>query len=299
MGIEKLKVVIAMLLFGSIGLMVKNIELTSSEIGLYRGVLGSLFLMFFLLLKKMSVSRIALKSNAKVLVISGAAIGLNWILLFEAYKYTTIANATLSYYFAPVIVLVISPFFLKEKLLPNKAISILIAMLGMFLVVGIGAQTNGEYTHSIGILYGLGAAVLYASVMMLNKLVKDMSSLESTMIQLMVASVTLAPYVLVTQGFDLVEISVTSIPYLLVLGIVHIGLAYVLYFSAMQHLKSQTVALLSYIDPVAAVAMSALFLGENMNGVQIFGGLLILSSTFIGGLNWPKKASLEIKEKIE
>ncbi len=299
MGIEKLKVVIAMLLFGSIGLMVKNIELTSSEIALYRGLLGSLFLLFFLLLKKKSVSRIALKSNAKVLVISGAAIGLNWILLFEAYNYTTIANATLSYYFAPVIVMVISPFFLKEKLLPNKAISILIAMLGMFLVVGIGTQTSGEYTHSVGILYGLGAAVLYASVMMLNKLVKDMSSLESTMIQLMVASVTLAPYVLVTQGFDLVEISVTSIPYLLVLGIVHTGLAYVLYFSAMQYLKSQTVALLSYIDPVAAVVMSALFLGENMNGVQIFGGMLILSSTFIGGLNWPNKTSLEIKEKIE
>lgn len=299
MGIEKLKVVIAMLLFGSIGLMVKNIELTSSEIALYRGVLGSLFLLLFLLLKKKKVSRTALKNNAKVLVISGAAIGLNWILLFEAYNYTTIANATLSYYFAPVIVMVISPFFLKEKLLPNKSISILIAMLGMFLVVGIGTQTNGEHTHSVGIMYGLGAAVLYASVMMLNKLVKDMSSLESTMIQLMVASVTLAPYVLVTQGLDLVDIAVTSIPYLLVLGILHTGLAYVLYFSAMQNLKSQTVALLSYIDPVAAVVMSALFLGESMNGGQIFGGLLILSSTLVGGLKWPKKVPLEIREKTE
>lgn len=297
MGIEKLKVVTAMLLFGSIGLMVKNIELTSSEIALYRGVLGSLFLMLFMLLKKKKVSRTALKSNAGVLAFSGAAIGLNWILLFEAYNYTTIANATLSYYFAPVIVMVVSPFLLKEKLMPNKAISILVAMLGMFLVVGTGTQISGELDHSVGILYGLGAAVLYASVMMLNKLIKDMSSLESTMIQLMVASVTLAPYVFFTQGFDLVDIAVTSIPYLLILGIVHTGLAYVLYFSAMQTLKSQTVALLSYIDPVSAVAMSALFLGEEMNGLQIVGGVLILSSTLIGGLKWSRNESLAIREK--
>lgn len=297
MGIEKMKVVTAMLLFGSIGLMVKNIELTSSEIALYRGVLGSLFLMLFMLLKKKKVSRTALKSNAGVLAFSGAAIGLNWILLFEAYNYTTIANATLSYYFAPVIVMVVSPFLLQEKLLPNKAISILVAMLGMFLIVGTGTQISGEFTHSVGILYGLGAAVLYASVMMLNKLVKGMSSLESTMIQLMVASVTLAPYVFFTQGFDLVAIAVTSIPYLLILGIVHTGLAYVLYFSAMQTLKSQTVALLSYIDPVSAVAMSALFLGEEMNGLQIVGGVLILSSTLIGGLKWSRNESLAIREK--
>lgn len=297
MGIEKLKVVTAMLLFGSIGLMVKNIELTSSEIALYRGVLGSLFLMLFMLLKKKKVSRTALKRNAGVLAFSGAAIGLNWILLFEAYNYTTIANATLSYYFAPVIVMVVSPFLLKEKLMLNKAISILVAMLGMFLVVGTGTQISGELDHSVGILYGLGAAVLYASVMMLNKLIKDMSSLESTMIQLMVASVTLAPYVFFTQGFDLVAIAVTSIPYLLILGIVHTGLAYVLYFSAMQTLKSQTVALLSYIDPVSAVAMSALFLGEEMNGLQIVGGVLILSSTLIGGLKWSRNESLAIREK--
>lgn len=299
MGIAKMKVVTAMLLFGSIGLMVKNIELTSSEIALYRGVLGSLFLLLFLLLKKKKVSRMALKSNALILLFSGAAIGLNWILLFEAYNYTTIANATLSYYFAPVIVMIVSPFLLKEKLQPNKAVSILAAMLGMFLIVGTGAQLSGNYMHSVGILYGLGAAVLYASVIMLNKLVKDLTSLESTMIQLMMASVTLAPYVFFTQGFDLVAIAVSSIPYLIILGIIHTGVAYVLYFSAMQKLKSQTVALLSYIDPVAAVAMSALFLGEKMSGIQVIGGLLILSSTLIGGIKWSNKEAFVIKEKTK
>lgn len=299
MGIAKMKVVTAMLLFGSIGLMVKNIELTSSEIALYRGVLGSLFLLLFLFLKKKKVSRTALKSNALVLLFSGAAIGLNWILLFEAYTYTTIANATLSYYFAPVIVMIASPFLLKEKLLPNKAVSILAAMLGMFLIVGTGTQISGNDTHLVGIAYGLGAAVLYASVIMLNKLVKDLTSLESTLVQLMVASVTLAPYVFFTQGFDLVAIAVPSIPYLIILGIIHTGVAYVLYFSAMQKLKSQTVALLSYIDPVAAVAMSALFLGEGMSGMQLIGGLLILSSTLIGGIKWSKKETIAIREKTK
>lgn len=299
MGIAKMKVVTAMLLFGSIGLMVKNIELTSSEIALYRGVLGSLFLLLFLLLKKKKVSRTALKSNALVLLFSGAAIGLNWILLFEAYTYTTIANATLSYYFAPVIVMIASPFLLKEKLLPNKAVSILAAMLGMFLIVGTGTQISGNDTHLVGIAYGLGAAVLYASVIMLNKLVKDLTSLESTLVQLMVASVTLAPYVFFTQGFDLVAIAGPSIPYLIILGIIHTGVAYVLYFSAMQKLKSQTVALLSYIDPVAAVAMSALFLGEGMSGMQLIGGLLILSSTLIGGIKWSKNETIAIREKTK
>lgn len=297
MGIEKAKAVIAMLLFGSIGLMVKNIELTSSEIALYRGVLGSLFLLVFMLFKRKKVSHSLLKKNAVVLFFSGTAIGLNWILLFEAYNYTTIANATLSYYFAPVIVMIVSPFLLKEKWMLNKAGSILLAMVGMFLVVGTGNQSSMGQTHSVGIFYGLGAAILYASVMMLNKFIKDLTSLESTMIQLMVASLVLAPYVLFTQGFDVVGITITSIPYLIVLGIVHTGLAYVLYFSAMQKLKSQTVALLSYIDPVAAVVLSALFLGEAMSGIQIFGGVLILSSTFIGGMKWPKQTVVTIEEK--
>lgn len=297
MGIGKLKVVITMLLFGSIGLMVKNIELTSSEIALYRGVLGSLFLLIFSLFKKKKISIAVLKSNAVPLLVSGAAIGLNWILLFEAYNYTTIANATLSYYFAPVIVMIVSPFLLKEKLLPSKVVSILVAMSGMFLIVGTGAQTTETYNHTVGIVYGLGAAILYASVILINKFLKNLSSLESTMIQLMVASITLAPYVLFTRGFNLGAIAIQTIPYLIILGIVHTGLAYVLYFSAMQTLKSQTVALLSYIDPVSAVILSALFLGEAMNGVQIIGGVLILGSTVIGGLKWPKKETAVIKEK--
>lgn len=273
----KLRNITAMLIFGTIGLFVKNIQLSSSEIALARGIIGSVVLIItsFVLKKRVSVKEI--KSNFLLLLFSGGAIGLNWIFLFQAYRYTSISNATLSYYFAPVFVTILSPFVLKEKLTLKKTVCIVVAMGGMFCIVGTGGGVEG-FT---GIFYGLAAAAFYASVVLMNKFLKNMKSLEITYIQLLLASIVLFPYVAVTSGINILSISGSSLPYLLILGAVHTGIAYLLYFSSLQELKAQTAAVLSYIDPISAVFISAVFLKEKMDVLQIVGGILILGSTFV------------------
>lgn len=270
-----------MLIFGTIGLFVKNIDLTSSEIALYRGFFGSCFLILVMSMNKKTVSIKNSKENAGILLYSGTAIGFNWILLFEAYRYTTISNATLSYYMAPLFVVLGSPFILKEKLTGLKIGCVFLALIGMYFIVEKGTMTIQGYSHSLGIAYGIGAALLYASVILATKFLKNITSLETTIVQLMVASLVLAPYVFLKEGFNLVSITGTSLSYLLFLGIVHTGIAYALYFSAMQDLKGQTMAILSYIDPISAVILSTVFLNERMTIVQLVGGVFILSAAFL------------------
>lgn len=275
----KLRNITAMLIFGTIGLFVKNIELSSSEIALTRGFIGGVTLILATIFLKKKISFEAIKNNLYLLIFSGLAVGLNWIFLFQGYKYTSISNATLSYYFAPVFVTILAPFILKEKLTLSKFLCVLMALVGMFCIVGVDGINGGS--DLIGIAYGLLAAGFYASVILMNKFLKEIDSIEITVIQLISATITLLPYVLYVEGLGILSVSSVSMPYILILGIVHTGIAYLLYFSSLQGLKGQTIAVLSYIDPVFAIIISAVILKEQLGVLQIIGGVLILGSSFL------------------
>lgn len=280
----KVRLVVGMLIFGSIGLFVRNIDLPSSMIALARGIIGSIFLLIASYITRQKTSWKAIKSNLFLLIVSGAAMGINWIFLFQAYKYTTISKATLCYYFAPVLIMFLSPFILKEKLNAIKIMCIIAAMTGMFLIVGVGSGT-AEKNQLLGIGYGLAAAVLYTSVIITNKFIKNLSGMESAMMQLAIAAVVLLPYILATEKIRLTELDFKSTVLLLAVGIIHTGISYFLYFSAIPKLKGQTIAVFSYIDPISAIIMSSIFLGEKMTVIQLIGGVLILGTTFINELS--------------
>ncbi|WP_096273447.1 DMT family transporter [Paucisalibacillus globulus] len=283
--------IVVMLIFGSLGLFVKNIDLSSSEIALFRGAIGSVFLIgaSFFIKQKVNVKLIS-KRNMTLLILSGAAMGFNWIFLFEAYRYTTIPNATLSYYFAPIFVLVLAPFLLKEKWTTKKAISIVFAFIGLYLVIKPGAvDLTDVYNHPVGIGYGLLAAGLYASVILINKFIRNLSDFETTIMQLSIATIVMFPYVILTQEMNYSGIDIQSIILIAIFGIVHTGIAYLLYFSSMKKLKGQTIAVLSYIDPISAVVFAALFLSENMTAVQMLGGALILGSTMLSEIAFKRR----------
>jgi drug/metabolite transporter (DMT)-like permease len=291
----KMRLIMTMLIFGSIGVFVKKIDLKSSEIAFLRGVIGSLFLLIASFLVKHKPSYQALKKNALLLLLSGGAIGLNWIFLFESYRYTTISNATISYYFAPIFVMILAPWVLKEKLTSVKVVCIVMAMIGLFLIVNPGAgSTSSGQNNTVGILYGLSAAALYASVILMNKFIKNLSGFETTLVQLFAGALVLFPYVLWQGTLDLGGLNSTSIIFILILGIVHTGFAYFLYFTSLQELKGQTIAVLSYIDPISAVIIAAIFLGEGMTLIQMIGGLLVLGSTFLS-----EKLELKVAKKGE
>jgi len=231
----------------------------------------------------LSGQRIHLKSLGKdlpLLLFSGAAMGVNWILLFEAYRYTTISVATLSYYFAPVIVMAVCPLLFREKPSRTQLICFLMSTCGLVLITVSGGALGGGSRDSLGILFGLGAASLYATVILLNKFITRVAGLQRTVLQFVAAIIVLAPYVLLTSGFHLQQLDGLGWVCLLVLGLVHTGIAYVLYFSSIKDLSGQTVAMLSYIDPLVAVLISVTVLGESMTLMQAMGGLLILGFTF-------------------
>ena len=269
--------ILSMAIFGTLGLFVRNINVASGELALYRAVMAALFLTTVFLITKRRIEWTKIRKEVPILIASGVAVGINWILLFEAYKYTTISLATLSYYFAPVLVTAICPFLFKEKLTPKQIICFVMSTLGIVLITGIGGA-DGQ-NNLVGIMFGLGAAVFYASVILLNKFIKNVGGMDRTLLQFIAAILVLLPYVASTSGFSLGGLDTLGWSCLLVVGLVHTGITYTMYFSSLKDLPGQKVAILSYIDPLIAIAISVLVLGEAMTVTQIIGGTLILGFT--------------------
>jgi len=269
---------ISMAIFGTIGLFTRNIAVSSGELALYRAVLAAVLILIYLLITKQKICLKSLGKELPLLLISGMAMGINWILLFEAYRYTTISIATLSYYFAPVIVTIVCPFLFREKLTFKQILCFLMSTLGLILIIGIGDISMGD-SHFIGILFGLGAAVFYATVILLNKYIKKVEGIHRTFLQFIAAIIILIPYVAFTGGVTLGNLNGIGWVCLLAVGLIHTGITYCMYFSSLKELPGQKAAILSYIDPLVAVLVSVLLLGETITPWQILGGILILGFT--------------------
>ncbi len=286
---SKLSLILSMTIFGTIGIFRKYIPLPSGTVACMRGILGVLFLLGFMRLRKLRIDREAVRKRLKILVISGALIGLNWVLLFESYRYTSVAVATLCYYMAPIFVMIVSPFLLKEKLTVKKGICVVIALVGMVFVSGVPNGGISDFSELKGILFGLGAAALYASVVMMNQTLGEVPTYDKTIMQLGAAAVVLIPYILFAEDLGAIVLTPTIVVMLLIVGVVHTGIAYALYFSAMNDLKAQTVALFSYIDPIVAIILSALFLKEPMTVYSWIGAMLVLGATMVSEMTEGEK----------
>ena len=264
----------AMTIFGTVGIFVRYIPLPSATVALFRGVLGFMFILLMMALTGKKPDFSAIQKNFWILLLSGGAMGLNWVLLFESYRYTTVAVATICYYLAPVFLVIVSPL-LGERLTCRKLILSAIALVGMVFVSGV---LDGGISGGKGIVFAVGAAVLYTTVMFLNKKLGKISAYDKTVMQLASAAVVILPYCLLTGGFGMDQMIGKDCALLAVMGIVHTGIAYWLYFGALGQLPSQSVALFSYLDPVVAIVLSALWLAEPMRWQEVLGAALILGS---------------------
>ena len=286
----KLRLTGEMVIFGTIGLFVRYLSLPSGIVACARGFIGALVLLLCMLLLRKRPSFAAVRRNLVLLLASGAFVGLNWILLFEAYRYTTVSTATLCYYMAPILVVIVSPVFLHERLTLRKLVCVVVSLCGMLGVSGVldgSLPGPGEWQ---GILCGLGAAALYAGVMLLNKQLRDIDAYDRSIVQLAAAALVLLPYSLLTGGTDaLSSLDGGSVFLLLLLGVVHTGLAYFLYFGAMGQLPAQTVAILSYLDPAVAIQISMLVLQEPITPFGMIGAALVLFSALVSELPAKKK----------
>ena len=273
----------SMTIFGTLGLFVRNISVTSGELALYRAVLAAGVIVLYLLVTGQKIPFGAIKKEIPLLLFSGVAMGFNWILLFEAYKYTTVSVATLSYYFAPVIVTAVCPVLFREKLTKKQGLCFVMSTVGLVMITGIGDLAGGR--DIIGILFGLGAAVLYATVILLNKFIKNVEGIHRTFLQFLAAILVLVPYVMMTGGVTLGNLNGIGWLNLLIVGLIHTGITYCLYFTSLKELPGQKAAILSYIDPLVAVLISVTLLGESMTLPQLLGGVMILGFTLWNEIN--------------
>lgn len=280
---SKLQLLGAMGVFGTIGIFRKFIPLPSATIAFVRGALGVLFLILVMLVTRKKPAWKAIRNNLLILILSGVAIGFNWVLLFESYNHTTVAISTICYYMAPLFLLIMSPL-LGERLTGKKLICIATAFCGMILL-SLGSKTTDNSSSLLtGILLATGAAVLYATVMLLNKKLSPIPAYDKTIVQLGAASLVLIPYLLLSGGFAFNGLNGGSFAHLAVVGIVHTGIAYTLYFDSMRSLPAHTIAIFSYLDPVLAVALSAWVLHEPLAPWGWIGAVLILGSALYSEL---------------
>ncbi len=273
--------VISMIIYGTIGLFRRMIPLSSGVIAFSRGIIGSVFLILLKSGKGQRSSFSLGKWSMIGLILSGGLMGFNWILLFEAYNFTSVATATLCYYMQPVIVILASAVLLHEKLTIRKGICAIIALMGMVLVSGLPEQGIPEQGELKGILLGLGAAFLYAAVVLMNKSIKGVGTYEKTIVQLLASAVVLIPYLVITENLAALRFTAASLGLLLLMGVIHTGVAYALYFGSLEDLPAQTAALLSYLDPVTAILLSLLLLREPMTAFSALGAVLILGAAAV------------------
>ena len=268
----RLGLIVSMTVFGTLGPFVRRIEVASAELALYRAVLAAVFILLFFLVRRERPRLREIRRSLWLLLLSGAAMGFDWMLLFESYKYTL---ATLSYYIAPVIVTALCPLLFHEKMTRAQVLCFLMSTLGVALIIGSGSVQGGG-PDLRGIVCALGAAVFYAAVILLNKYITGVPALERTFVQFLAAILVLAPYVALTSGFHPEVLSATGWVNLLIVGFVHTGVTYCMYFSAIRTLPGQESSLLSYLDPIVSVLISVLLLGEPLAPIQIVGMVLFL-----------------------
>ena len=271
----------SMVIYGTIGVFRRYIPLSSTLIALSRACIGTVFLAVFLKATRRRIDWGAVKRNGITLILAGVVMAFNWILLFEAYRYTSVATATICYYMAPILVMLFAVPLFGERLTGKKLCCVLVAFAGLVLISGILTAGFSGLSELTGVLFGLGAAVLYATVILLNKRLKEISAYDRTIIQLGAAAIGLLPYALLTENIAAISLSPLAAVMLVTLGIVHTGIAYVLYFGSLGDLKTSTIALFSYIDPVVAILLSAFLLKEPFGLPELLGTVLVLGAAFV------------------
>ena len=286
----RLQLIFTMLLFGTIGALSRYINMPSSIICLGRAFFGVVTILILLAVRKEKTDTEAIRRNLWWLVLSSVLMCCNWICQFEAYKYTTIATSTLCYYMQPVFYILAGAVVLREKLTAKKIICVAIAFCGMILVSGV-LQTGFHISELKGAIFGVTGGFFYAMVVLINKYMKDISPVNTTIMQLALVSVIMLPYSAATGAFSEVSITLTGMVCLLILGVLHTGIGYIIYFDAVNKLPAQTVGILSYIDPVEAVMLSAFLLKEPVNIYTIFGAAMILGAAAVSELTGDKEAA--------
>lgn len=271
----------AMLLFGTLGLFVRQAHVAGDVLAFLRTLIGAAFLGVLLLLQRHRIQKIGGRQLLYVLL-SAAFLGFNWVFLFEAYAAATISIATVIYYTAPLLALLAAVFLFHESVTLRIVLGIVLTMGGLLCIT----QVTGTAVQLKGILFAAAAALCYAGVLLTNRFLHDIDGLYFTFLQLLCSAGILFVYLLLEGHIHLIpELPAASWPWIMCIAVVHTGVAYALYFTSLHHLTSSQAAVGSYLDPCIALLLSIFLLREPstlMQGIgiaAIVGGIIISDSS--------------------
>lgn len=284
--VEVFKLILSMSIFGSIGIFVQLMPYSKPLVAFARGVIGAVCLLIFLAVRRQKLTFAAARKHLVPLLCSGVCLGANWVLLFKAYEFTTVSVANICYYMGPIFASVAAIFLFREKMTVKKALCILVACGGLVLVSGVLREGINGMT---GILLALAAAVLYASVMLLNRCLGEIGVFDRTILQLAISSVATGIYTACTGGFAGFSFEPVPVIMLIIVGIVHTGISYALYFGAMNSLPTQTVSIFSYIDPVLSIVLAAVILKETLTPEAYIGIVMVLGGLIVSEISFGKR----------
>ena len=272
--------ILANLIFGTNGVVASHIPLSSYEIVLCRTILGGLFLLALAARYHEVGELLKHKDRAAWIMVAGGFLAGNWIFLYEAYTQIGVGLATILCFSGPILLIILSRFIFGEPFTIPRVTGIILVTIGMFCINGSDVSANG---FSWGLLCGLLAAVCFAFLVIAMKKAQGLPGLIGSASQLLTAGVFVAIVVAFTHKGS-VNLGPGAIAYIALLCMVNTGVGYALYLSGIQQLSAQSVSICCYIEPLAALAFSALFLGEILTMLQWVGVVLVLGGVAIAEL---------------
>ncbi|HGN9037783.1 TPA: DMT family transporter [Klebsiella pneumoniae] len=273
---------LAMIISGSIGAFVLLSGLPVTDVVFWRCLIGALTLLVFIVLSRQPFSRLT-RFTLALAVIGGAALVVNWLLLFAAYSRISIGMATVVYNTQPFM-LVLMGMVLGERVSAVKWGWLLLAFGGVVILLSSALTPAHEEGLTTGVLLALGAAFFYALTAIIARKLHPLPAQHIAFIQVLVGVVMLLPLVHAPE-------LTASFPwrYLLILGIVHTGIMYQLLYSAIQKLPTPVTGSLSFIYPLVAMVVDYLVFHHALSAVQLLGGMLILFAAAGNNLGWGEK----------
>lgn len=265
-----LYILLAIFLWSSLGVVVRlsNVEI---HILIFYSLVVAIIVQGTMLSQKKYRKEIPDIKKLKYPIILGCVSLLNTFTFFYAYKNTTIANAVLTHYTAPVIVAFLAPFFLKEKITKKIIVVIILASTGLWIMLDGFSLQEGQ---TMGIIAGLISGIAYAIIIIFLRIhSQKFNPIVLAFFTNSTILILLAPFIR--------EIPLHALWFFLFMGIVHSTIAPILYFKGLQHISANRAAVLGYLEPVCAIIFSMLLLNEIPGIHSIIGGIMIIFSGYL------------------
>lgn len=203
----------------------------------------------------------------------GISDALNVALFFAAYQRTTVAIAVLTHYLTPIFVALAAPFVTREEARARTFVAVAIAFLGLAVLLEPWRASLGAGDLA-GAALGAGSAVFYASnVLFTKRLAPAFSGSELMFFHGLVATPLLFAFVPVS---DYGAVSGRALAFVLGGALGPGALGGLLFVWGLRRVTASHAAVLTLLEPLVAVALATVLLGEHLGRSQVFGGVLIL-----------------------